>query len=262
MLYVISAQTLLDNLKDNLYETNSYLLREISIKDLSFSQFEKIIDLLVEKKLANVISKLYIIGPVPQQWKQWGNPMALKALPKNIGQLTGLIHFACCNHDVREVPEEIGYCSLLKSLNLYNNDIYVLPLTLGNCSYLEHIVLTMNPYTLDPTLGLREIAYKPGIQAEWRELIAPYRTLACRLPLDLAHQIMIFTEYSLLSRVKMDLMATSVEKSITWLATNKPKKELEAHIVKKLENTLNVPSEGEVQACAQKHGIPEKSKKL
>lgn len=253
MLYVISAQTLLDNLKDNLYETNSSLLSKISIKEVSFSQLEQIIDLLVEKKLANTISRLYVNAPVP---KQWENSLLLKALPKNIGQLTGLVHFSCCHHDVREIPEEIGYCSQLESLEFHNNDIYALPLTLGNCRYLKYVGLALNPYTIDTTLGLREIGYLPALHAEWHAFTMPHKTpymaLACRLPLELAHRIML----CILPRVRADLVAAGVEKSLTWLATSKPKKKLEAYTSKELENAINLPSQEEIQAYAQKHGIP------
>jgi Leucine-rich repeat (LRR) protein len=74
----------------------------------------------------------------------------ISSIPSEIGQLTELKKFVCCNNSVTEIPAEIGNLTKLEQLILQSNRIQSLTTAIGKCVSLVDLDLRHNQIDVIP----------------------------------------------------------------------------------------------------------------
>jgi hypothetical protein len=87
----------------------------------------------------------------------------ITSIPTEIGQLTALKKFVCCNNSITQIPDEIGNLKQLEQLILRSNRISSLTTEIGKCESLVDLDLQHNQ--LDVVPG--EIAYCQKLTRLW-----------------------------------------------------------------------------------------------
>ena len=199
----ITANELIENLKNDVYAQNSSNFEELVISDMTDNQFVEILELLHEKRVSNAIKTLNVahnqLTALPESIgnlaglrelyvndnqltalpESIGNFVGLRvlhvrgnrltALPESIGNLVGLTRFSVTDNQLTALPESIGNLVGLSDLYVYDNQLTALPESIGNLRGLEYLHLADNRLTDGSPSTPREF------QAEWGKLQDAYR---------------------------------------------------------------------------------------
>lgn len=138
----ITATKLIADLNSCDDEKHENELRALTITSMTYSQFEIILKLLVEKKRFNKIKYLNV------------RDNSLESIPQDIGQLTELQQLYLCRNKLTALPKEIWDCKKIQRLNAEHNKITTLAEEIGSCLELKELYLIGNPIeTLPYAIG-------------------------------------------------------------------------------------------------------------